>query len=213
MLPPEQIENIKEQFLSQLEQTNLPNKEEIKQSIKAMNPKELEEFLKQNNLIKDQDVSSSPQPLPSPGQQCIFCSISKGEVESYKIDENKNSLAVLELNPATKGHILIIPKKHISSSNEIPQTAFSLAKKIAKKLKTKLKAKDVSITTSNIFGHEIIQVIPQHKDQELNKKHQATQEELQELQKLLEKKPKPKSAKPKTKKVKEKKLWLPRRIP
>ena len=211
MLPPEQIENIKEQFLSQLEQTNLPNKEEIKQSIKAMNPKELEQFLKKNKLIKEESGSSlqsSPQ-----AQQCIFCSISKGEVESYKIDENKNSLAVLELNPATKGHILIIPKKHISSSNEIPQTAFSLAKKIAKKLKTKLKAKDVSITTSNIFGHEIIQVIPQHKDQELNKKHQATQEELQELQKLLEKKPKPKSAKPKTKKVKEKKLWLPRRIP
>jgi histidine triad (HIT) family protein len=207
MLSQEQTEQIKQQLIAQIGGTSLSNKEEIKESVIRMNPEQLEEFLKQNKLIKTQQ-SSSQTP------QCIFCSIISGNTKSYKIDENKHAIAVLEVNPISKGHSLVIPKEHISSSEKIPQAVFSLAKKIAKKIKTKFKPKDVSISSSNLFGHEIINVLPIYENETLNsEKYQAKTEELEKLQKSLEKKQKPKTLKkPKIKKIEEK-LWLPRRIP
>jgi histidine triad (HIT) family protein len=213
MLPQEQIEQIKKQLISQLEQSNVPNKEEIKNSINMMNAEQLEEFLKKNNLIKTSEgVGGQSDVVGTQPQQCIFCSIISGDIQSYKIDENKNAIAILEINPISKAHTLIIPKEHILSSEKIPQTVFSLAKKIAKKIKTKFKPKDVIISSSNLFGHEIINVLPIYKDETINsQRQQAKPEELEKLQKILEKKTRM-VRKPKTKKIEEK-LWLPRRIP
>ena len=129
--------------------------------------------------------------------------------------KNKKKVKVRpRINPISKGHALIIPKEHISSSEKIPQSVFSFAKKIAKKIKTRFKPKDVVISSSNLFGHAIINVLPLYKDETINsKRQQANPKELEKLQKILEKKSKPKTVKkPKTKKVKEK-LWLPKRIP
>ncbi len=43
---------------------------------------------------------------------CVFCKIVKGEVPCYKIWEDDNFLAMLDINPYAIGHVLIIPKKH-----------------------------------------------------------------------------------------------------
>ena len=45
-------------------------------------------------------------------EDCIFCKIVKGEIESIKIWEDKQFLAILDINPYSIGHILVIPKKH-----------------------------------------------------------------------------------------------------
>ncbi len=45
--------------------------------------------------------------------QCIFCKIASGEVPSRKLYEDELVLAVLDITPATPGHILIIPKQHV----------------------------------------------------------------------------------------------------
>jgi hypothetical protein len=97
----------------------------------------------------------------------------------------------------------------------LPQSAFSLAKKISKKIKTRFKPKDVKISSDNILGHEIINILPIYENETLDSpRKQETKEELEKLKKQLEKKTKPKTIKkPKTKKVKEEKLWLPKRIP
>jgi len=201
MLSEQQAEKIKTQLLSQLENTNLPNQESIKENIETMNPQELEEFLNQNNLVNKNST------------QCIFCSIAFGEVQSYKIAENEKAVAVLEINPVSKGHILIIPKEHILSEKEIPKQAKELAKKIAKKIKS-LKPKSIEIVPSNMFGHEILNVFPVYKNETLDSKRNRTEpEELLKLQKEFEEKPKLKlMKKPKTKKIEEK-IWLPKRIP
>lgn len=216
MLPKEQIPQIKKQLLSQLDSTNLPNKEEIKKSIELMNEEQLEEFLIQNNLIK-KDSGESPQNFSSQEpqtQQCIFCSIVEGKIPTNKIDENKDSIAVLEINPASFGHSIIIPKQHITESAKLPATAFSLAKKIAKKIKTKLKPKDVTISSANVFGHEIINILPVYENETINSERKPGKpEELEKLKKLLEKKPKPKVIKRRKPKKVEEKLWLPKRIP
>ncbi len=112
--------------------------------------------------------------------------ILQGKISSWKIDENKEGIAVLEINPLSEGHTLIIPKKHLQI-DQVPSQLFSLAKKVAKKLKSKLKADDISIQSGTAFGHGIINVIPLYKDKKLERK-KAEENKLKELQKKLEKK-------------------------
>jgi len=50
---------------------------------------------------------------------CIFCKIANKEIPSKIIFENENVLAFKDLNPQAPVHILVVPKKHISSMNEI----------------------------------------------------------------------------------------------
>ena len=50
---------------------------------------------------------------------CLFCKISKKEIESNVLYEDEHVLAFHDINPRAPVHILIIPKKHISTINEI----------------------------------------------------------------------------------------------
>lgn len=50
---------------------------------------------------------------------CIFCKIVNDEIPSEKVYEDNDILAFKDLNPAAPIHILIIPKKHISSLNDV----------------------------------------------------------------------------------------------
>ena len=43
---------------------------------------------------------------------CIFCAIAAGEIPSFKVYEDEQALAYLDINPFAKGHTLVIPKKH-----------------------------------------------------------------------------------------------------
>ena len=123
-IPPEQAEQIKQQLFQQIESSNLPNKQEIKEQITNMNEEQLEEFLKQQQAQQPQTET----------QQCIFCSIAEGKTPSHKIAENKKSIAILEINPVSKGHSLVIPLEH-TSTVKLPKSALTLAQKVAKKLK------------------------------------------------------------------------------
>lgn len=228
MLTPEQAKAVKKQMTEHIEKGFPPEKQEFaKQQILAMNPEQLEEFLKRSNIkVAGLDTQShqTSQHTKSAQQQCVFCSIVSNQVDSYKIGENKKAVAVLEINPLSKGHVIIIPNEHISSSDKIPSLAFSLAKEVGKRIKAKLKAKKVEISSSNLFGHEIINVIPFYKKEAPTERDHAKPEELLELQKILFKTKKIKTFKTekKTRKLKKKKtaskkpgekIWLPRRIP
>jgi len=48
-------------------------------------------------------------------QDCLFCKIIKGEIPSNKVYEDEDVLAFYDINPAAPIHILVIPKKHITS--------------------------------------------------------------------------------------------------
>ena len=74
-------------------------------------------------------------------ENCIFCSIIEGKIPCKKVYEDDKVLAFEDINPEAPIHILIIPKEHISSINEIEENnevllghVFSVAKKIAKDL-------------------------------------------------------------------------------
>ena len=70
---------------------------------------------------------------------CIFCKIISGEIPSEKIIETDDILAFRDINPAAPEHILIVPKKHIESvdnissdDNNITAAMFEAANEIAK---------------------------------------------------------------------------------
>lgn len=60
---------------------------------------------------------------------CIFCKIIKGEIPSTKVYENEYVYAFNDINPVAPVHILVIPKKHISSADDInADNSFVVAK-------------------------------------------------------------------------------------
>ena len=211
MLSEEESSQIKKQIIQQIDSAFPENKKEsAKQQVLSMNESQLEEFLNRNNLVKDLSGQAD-----SGGQESIFRAIINEKIPSHKIDENKDAIAVLEINPVSKGHTILIPKKPVSSSEEISGLTFSLAKEIAKKLKAKLKAKDVHISSSNLFGESIVNVLPIYKDESISsKRYKAEDKELEELQEKLEKKVSKveKIVKKPIVKISEK-IRLPKRIP
>ncbi len=220
MIAKKELEQVRKQLLKQVDLT-FPNdkKEFAKKQIINMNDSQLIDFLQKNRLLKVPEQSSAPPEQQMQAKQCVFCSIVRNEIDSYKIDENKDNIAVLEINPVSKGHVLIIPKQHIESSGKLPQSTFSLAKKIAKKIKSKLKPKEVQINASNLFGHEVVNVFPIYNNESLkSQRYQENKKVLEKLKKKLEKKAtkkKPKKIIKKTQKPEKTKgkIRIPKRIP
>ncbi|MCF6276656.1 MAG: HIT family protein [Candidatus Magasanikbacteria bacterium] len=74
--------------------------------------------------------------------ECLLCKISKGEIPSYKIYEDENSLAFLDIEPHSKGHIMVIPKKHAVTILELDEESmknlFASVKKVTEIIKEKL---------------------------------------------------------------------------
>lgn len=65
---------------------------------------------------------------------CIFCKIIAGEIPSFKIFENDNTLAFMDINPASPGHALVIPKEHAADVHAVSEAAISETVKTAKKI-------------------------------------------------------------------------------
>ncbi len=194
---PETAEEIKKQLLIEIDKLPNENKEQIKEYVKNLDEQGLEEFLKKNKIKYSQSgISQESAEGEKPKEaKCIFCQIVKAEIPSYKIAETKKAIAVLEINPFSKGHAIIIPTDHVSIE-KIPKSALSLAQKIAKKLKKKLKPEDIKIETASFQGHPMINVIPIYKDIPL-KKSKAFEEDLKKLQSKLETKTRAKRIKEK----------------
>lgn len=166
-LKSEEIEAIKNSLLGQVDKFPEDKREEISTQIKSMNNEQIEEFVKQNDLTH----------LPG---GCIFCSIVEGKTPSVKIFEDDNSIVILELNPLSRGHSLVVPKKH---RDKVGAENNDVAEALAKKMKNILGVKEVTIREITIMDHALIEVIPIYGDEK--ERRQATQEELMEMQKIL----------------------------
>lgn len=103
---------------------------------------------------------------------CIFCDIVKGEIPSSKIYEDDEHIVILDISQTTKGHSLVIPKKHYNNILEMPEQdaakLMSVASKIAKTLTNKLGCKGINIlnNTNEVAGqtvmHTHVHVIPRY---------------------------------------------------
>ncbi len=61
---------------------------------------------------------------------CLFCKIVKGEIPSSKVYEDDDFYAFLDINPAAKVHVLVVPKIHIALLNDIDESNIDLVGRI-----------------------------------------------------------------------------------
>lgn len=87
-------------------------------------------------------------------ENCIFCKIVAGEIPSYKVYEDENYLAFLDIHPQSPGHTQIIPKKHIRWVWDTENTGeyFEIAKKVAL---AQRKAFGTEFILSKVVGDEV----------------------------------------------------------
>ena len=69
---------------------------------------------------------------------CIFCKIANGEIPAATLYEDEDFRVILDLGPASKGHSLILPKKHAANIYELPDETAGKAMILAKKMAGKL---------------------------------------------------------------------------
>ena len=177
---PEQLQEIKKQLIEQIN-TTFPEerKTETISQIKSMNDEQLIEFLKQNNLIKTKDQNSGQE-------QCIFCSMVFGDMPTTKIDENEKAIAILELNPISEGHALVIPKNHITKQEDLDTETQELALKVKTKLEQTFNPKEVQLFSREVMGHQIINVLPIYNNETIDSpRTKKTPEQLKELQEKI----------------------------
>lgn len=65
---------------------------------------------------------------------CIFCKVWNKEIPSQIVDENDHAFAILDINPVSDGHLLIIPKKHYRNFGLTDPEALSSMMRLAKNL-------------------------------------------------------------------------------
>ena len=196
-------------------------KRQLIQNIESSLPKEKADILKRQIVsMSDEQLESFLKKSGENAGQCIFCSIASGKAESFKVSESDSAVAVLELNPASRGHVLIIPKEHLLVES-FPAEIKSFGGAVAQNIQEKLKPKDVEISSQNLGSHGVMNLVPVYKEESINGgRYKAEKEELKQVSEILSKKaeavsekPKPKAEKtPKPKKMKGK-FWLPKRIP
>ena len=105
---------------------------------------------------------------------CIFCKIANGEIPSRTLYEDDEFRVILDLNPATKGHALILPKDHYKNLYEIDDSMASkvlpLAKKMAGLMTEKLGCDGFNVVQNNneIAGQTVfhfhMHLIPRYND-------------------------------------------------
>jgi len=202
-LTKEQIQNLKEQLSSQIQHLPPEQRKQAQEQIDSLSPEALELMLKQQ----------------AQQTQDIFREIINKKIPAVIIDENKFALAVLDINPISPGHAIIIPKSQAKTSMEIPNQALTLAKKISKRIISKLKAKSTEIQTEFKFGEIVINVIPIY-EQKLSLSSPRSKASMDELEKIAQKirpqkrKPKQKEIKKEVPKIESKEiLKLQRKIP
>ena len=84
---------------------------------------------------------------------CIFCKIANGEIPSATLYEDDDFRVILDLNPAAKGHALILPKEHAANLFELPEETagkvLKVAAKVGKTLKDGLQADELNVLQNN----------------------------------------------------------------
>lgn len=84
---------------------------------------------------------------------CIFCKIANGEIPAATVYEDEDFRAILDLGPASKGHTLILPKKHAANLFELPEETakkvLPLAKKLGARLEEGLHAEGLNVVQNN----------------------------------------------------------------
>lgn len=110
-------------------------------------------------------------------EDCIFCKIVAGELPATIVDEDERTLAFMDINPATRGHALVIPRAHATDLHEVAaedlDACAHAAQRLAGRMRERLGADGVNVINScgaaawqTVF-HFHLHVIPRYADDPL----------------------------------------------
>ena len=129
-------------------------------------------------------------------KNCIFCRINSGQIPSATLYEDPDFRVILDINPVSKGHALIIPKEHYEDLFEIPrdtlEKAAGLSQKIAGILKAGLDADGFNLLQNNgkaggqMVPHFHIHLIPRYRDDGIRFRMKSGKLEDTEREEILE---------------------------
>jgi histidine triad (HIT) family protein len=110
-------------------------------------------------------------------EQCLFCNIANGKIPAKKVYEDDKVAAVLDINPGTDGHILVLPKKHVEillqMDDDLASHVGMICKQLSQALLQAFKCDGTSIFVANgpaagqRAPHGMVHVMPRTKDDEI----------------------------------------------
>lgn len=174
------LANIKIKLIEHLKKTYDEAKAtELIEKINNMNQEEFIDFLKKQGLIKGEGNSID--------QNCVFCSMITGNIPTTKIGENEKAIAILEINPISTGHSMIIPNNHLKDEGSMPQETKDLANQISEILTKTFKPQRVDQIPGNVMGHQIINLLPIYNNETIeSERNNETPEGLAKLKDQIE---------------------------
>ena len=114
---------------------------------------------------------------PSTPSDCLFCKIVAGEIPATRVREDERTVAFMDINPATRGHLLVVPREHATDLLELPRedlaACMAAAQELAGRQRERLGAVGVNLLNScgaaawqTVF-HFHVHVIPRYADDPL----------------------------------------------
>ncbi len=110
--------------------------------------------------------------------KCVFCMIVAKKIPSKIVYEDQALLGIMDINPASKGHIIMIPKKHYNNIYEIPQDEFlqymNVTRAVGYAILLSLAPNNVELlytkelTKGSITPHALIHLIPRYNEDTIN---------------------------------------------
>ena len=129
---------------------------------------------------------------------CVFCKILNGEIPGSKIYENDYCIAILDISQTTKGHTLVIPKRHVENVFELNKEECGAIMEacvyVSNKLKEKLGIENVNLLNNSgalagqVVMHFHMHIIPRYENDEfkvIQPAHEPDFKALGELKNLL----------------------------
>lgn len=125
-------------------------------------------------------------------EDCIFCKIVNGDIPSAKIYEDSDFFVFLDIDPVSKGHVLLVPKKHIrwiyDADDVLYNKTFVLAKDFVGKIKVSLSCDIVQLViTGEQIPHAHIHLIPSYFGKETAKWNKTKYESQTEIDEYVKK--------------------------
>jgi histidine triad (HIT) family protein len=115
--------------------------------------------------------------VAEPDPNCIFCKVVAGEIPGEQIDSDDRTLTVLDINPATRGHAVVITREHVADLFEVDDenllAAMRAARRVAERMRATLQPAGFNVLHNigraawqSIF-HFHVHVIPRYEDDPL----------------------------------------------
>ncbi len=127
-------------------------------------------------------------------ENCIFCKIAAGEIPSVTLYEDDSFRVIFDINPASKGHAIILPKCHAENLFELPEEetakVLSVAKKVGKAMMEVLPCDGLNVLQNNgtaagqTVVHFHVHLIPRYEGDQVGltwEQHEADNEMLRQL--------------------------------